>query len=202
MKRSLTLTLVAATSALLLSHPYAAQAAVYKHIGDDGTVFFSDKPMKPGDKPYQSSGEVNKFDAPKDSKSAPQSPRQRYSGSVGDDDVGSPRKSREQAQAYQSISITTPADGSAVRSNDGDVNVQVTLNPPLQTKFKHKLVVTMDGSDTQQSSGASVSFKNVDRGTHQFSARVEDESGKVLLQSSPISASILRHSAIRTGSAH
>jgi len=178
-----------------------ATSAVYKHIADDGSVFYSDKPLKQGDKTYKSE-EVMKFKAPK-SESDNQNKtktRSRYLGSTGEDEVQ--RVKKQQALRYESISIASPTDDSAIRSNDGNVTVQVSLVPALQTDFKHSLVIIMDGSEAKQSSGGSATFQNVERGTHQFSARVEDEKGNTLLQSSPISLHVQRVSVLGAKKAH
>jgi len=184
---------------LTLSTASTASAEVYKHIADDGTVFYSDKPLKKGDKTYKSQ-EVMKFKAPKKSNSqgaknsAPA--RTPYLGTNSGDKSPLVTSSKPQAQRYESISMS-PEDGSAIRSNSGDITLSVNLKPALQTAFKHHLVFVMDGSTKKQSGGSSATFENVDRGTHQFSALVEDENGKTLLQSDPISLHIQRFSSHR-----
>lgn len=191
-------------SLLIMLHAGFASAAVYKHIADDGSVFYSDKPLKKGDKAYKGE-EIMKFKADKpkppaaNAKSA--KPHQRYLGSSSSDSLAKAKK-KAQAKPYESLSIVSPTDGSSVRSNAGSVTVQASLTPPLQTQFNHHLVFEMDGGQSQQSSGSSATFQNVDRGTHQFSARVQDETGKTLLQSGPISLTVHRFSVIRAKKAH
>jgi len=180
-------------------------AAVYKHIADDGSVFYSDKPLKGEDTKYESD-KIMEFKAttPKPSTppdSANQEPagnRTRHLGGTSDEVPGVAPK----ADTYQSISFSALEDGSSIRTNDGNVTVQVSLTPALQTAFKHKLVFVMDGSQSQQSTGASATFQNVDRGAHQFSAQVHDENGNTLLQTGPITLYIQRFSAIRANKAH
>lgn len=184
---------------LISAFSSVAEAEVYKHIADDGTVFYSDKPLKKGDKAYKSQ-EVMKFKAPKkensDSNNAKAPARTPYLGNVSRD--ASPAvAAKPQAQRYESIAMASPKDDSSIRSNNGSITLSADLKPALQTKFKHRLVFVMDGSKTMPSSGASATFQNVDRGTHQFSAEVQDENGKTLLQSSPISVTVHRFSVHR-----
>ena len=185
---------------ILASYSCITSAAVYKHIADDGSVFYSDKPLKKGDKAYESQ-DVMKFKAPPSNKPATPVTPPKPSQFLGDGDEQF-RSKKAQAVPYESISISSPQDDSAVRSNDGNVTLQVSLKPALQTEFKHRLVVVMDSNKTQQSAGASATFQNVDRGTHQFRALVEDEKGHTLVESGPISLHIQRFSVIRANKAH
>lgn len=174
-----------------------ASAAVYKHIADDGSVFYSDKPMKQGDKEHKSEEKMMQIELKKPKKKAVQSKNRGYLNSGKDDELES-KQIKPQPKSYQSININSPANDSSVRANDGNITLQVSLQPALQTDFQHHLEVIMDGTKTQQSTGGSVTFENVDRGTHQFSAQVKDSSGATLLSSSAITVHVQRQTVARS----
>ncbi len=102
----------------------------------------------------------------------------------------------ETGPAYQSLEITSPAHESAFRNNAGNVTVQVSLNPALQSN--HSLEILVDGRVMKrQKSLAPAVLENLDRGTHVYSAQIiEDESGEVLQSSPPVSSTLLRVSVI------
>lgn len=180
---------------IFLSTATLANAEVYKHIADDGTVFYSDKPLKKGDKAYKSQ-DVMKFKAPPQKPASTTVPHTPYMSTNSRAKNAPTAVIKKQAERYESISMS-PQDGTAIRSNSGSVTLSANLKPALQTAFKHQLVFIMDGSTKMKSGGNSATFQNVDRGTHQFSAQVEDENGQTLLQSNPISLHIQRFSVHR-----
>jgi len=191
-------------SLIFLAYASGAAAAVYKHIADDGSVFYSDKPLKNEDKKYESE-KLMEFKAPKpDAKSATPATQQPTTNRphLGGTSDEVPHPATKQAQRYESIEFSSLQDGASVRSNDGNITLQVSLKPALQTSFNHQLVIVMDGSQTQQSGTSSATFENVDRGAHQFSAQVRDEKGNTLLETGPITLYVQRFSAIRANTAH
>lgn len=109
------------------------------------------------------------------------------------------RRKEEKAQLDErarnvsySIQITDPADDSAVRDNAGNLAISVRLTPNLMAG--HKAELRMDGNKIRNLSGTgSVQLSNVDRGTHQFKARVINEDGETLAESNTVSVSLLRY---------
>ncbi len=102
----------------------------------------------------------------------------------------------EAGPAYERLEILSPAHESAFRNNAGNVTVQVALSPALQSN--HVLEVLIDGRVAKsQKSAAPVVIENVDRGTHQFQARiVEEGSGETLQSSNAVTATLQRISVI------
>lgn len=98
--------------------------------------------------------------------------------------------------AYSKLSILSPVDDTAVRSNTGNLRLRFEISPRLQQN--HSLQLLVDGSavrTTKSSSG--ITLTNLDRGTHEFFIQViEDDSGDVLQASPSISVTILRFSII------
>ena len=92
-----------------------------------------------------------------------------------------------------SIEITDPADDSAIRDNAGNLTISVRISPNLVAG--HKAELRMDGNKVRGLTGTGpVQLNNVDRGTHQFKARVINEDGETLAESNMVSVSLLRYS--------
>lgn len=176
---------------LCLMAPNLGSAAIYKHIAEDGTVFYSDKPMKADDKvlketPVMSFPPVPRNDTQSETK-----------GDGSPPDGGDGGLNQQPSVNYQTLVISSPSDGEVVRSNSGEVTIQMKLTPNLVTAAKHKLVVSMDGTSKQETSGVSATFSNVDRGSHSFSAQVLDANGQSLLVSPAVQVQVQRSSVVQ-----
>ena len=100
------------------------------------------------------------------------------------------KKPAEKPVEYQSFTIMSPANDEAVRSNSGDVTIQLSLLPELQKK--HYIIVILDGAKVHEGSSTSVTLTNLDRGTHTISAQVQDARENTLLASDPITFHLQR----------
>ncbi len=137
---------------------------VYKTVDDDGNIIFTDKPSKNSEEVKLQELQTIDNPNPIPVRSTPK-PRQ------ANEDEGS---------IYKSFFVANPANDSGIRSNNGSVSISISLEPSLRTG--HKITILMDGKEV--GSGTSVSLQNVDRGTHNISASVVDESGKKLISTS------------------
>jgi hypothetical protein len=142
-----------------------ATAEVYKHTNPDGSVTFSDVPAKINAKPIE---------LPPSSTYSP--PPIRNSESSFE-----PAKI---AVNYESISITSPANDSAVRDNAGNLTIEFNVKPSL--KSGHSYVLIMDGKNVGEGQTGSIQIKNVDRGSHTFTVQVVDGDKKMIIQSSAV----------------
>lgn len=102
----------------------------------------------------------------------------------------------ETGPMYERLEILSPEHDTAFRNNAGNVTVQIALTPALQGN--HTLELVVDGRVLKrQKSAGPVLLENLDRGTHQFQARVvEDESGETLQTSNSVTATLQRISII------
>lgn len=91
--------------------------------------------------------------------------------------------------SYEKIFVSNPADGSAIRSNNGNLNISIVLEPALRSG--HRILITMDGKELSIGLGQSVSLTNIDRGTHTIGASVIDSSSNAIISGSS-TFSILR----------
>jgi len=137
----------------------AAAAPVYKWVDEDGNVVYSDRPQ-PGAEQLEDP-QVQTVPAPPLPPQRPEPP------------------APPQAREYRSIAIASPEDDATLRDNTGNVQVQVTLRPPLQVNFGHSLQLYLDGQPHGEPGRAtSFTLANVPRGTHTLRAAVLDEDGR------------------------
>ena len=152
----------------------SASGQIFKRVGPDGTVYFSDEP-EPG---------ARQIDvAPPQTITLPPA-GQRGEAAAEHDEAG---------PVYTAFAILSPGNEEGVRANDGNVTVQLSLQPEL--KPGHKLVLTVDGEDgvmTEPVSGMSVALANLSRGRHTVGAMVVDASDKPLIQTDSVSFYVLR----------
>ena len=135
---------------------------VYKTVDEDGKIIFSDKPSESAEEINLQELQTIKNPNPGKSVSRPKLP---------DEDT---------AVIYKTFLVSKPENGSGIRSNSGNVNISVSLEPPLRRG--HKILISMDGKEI--GIGYSASLQGVDRGTHSISASVVDGSGKKLISTS------------------
>lgn len=152
---------------LLFFMHYSVAETVYKTVDDNGNVIFTDKPSEEAETIKIQELE-NTIGNPNPAKYKPSTPK-------------------VEAFTYKSFTVTSPASGAGVRSNNGNVTISLSLEPALNRG--HKVLISLDGK--QIGTGLSVSLQNVDRGTHSISAKVIDNNGKSLISTSS-SFSILR----------
>lgn len=96
--------------------------------------------------------------------------------------------------AYQSISITSPANDVTIRENGGSLTVNTSIKPALAAG--HLLVLYLDGQKMQENTSGNFQLSNVDRGTHSLQVHIMDHKGKTLLSSQSITIHLQRTSII------
>ncbi len=100
---------------------------------------------------------------------------------------------QSQGSGYTGFSITSPTNDQGVRANDGNVTVQLSLQPALQSGHTIVLSASGEGSQsTENSSGLTVGLKNLSRGLHTVSAAVVDKDGNKLISTESVSFHVLR----------
>ena len=168
----------------LCTAPCALAGQVYKRVGEDGVPVFTDQPL-PGavrievKDPVTFSSDIY---------------QQQYKPEKnGMDQAGETGKAHSIAYA---VAITSPANDSAIRDNAGNLTVSVRVSPDLPDD--HHLELMMDGQKIRNLSGSeSARLANLDRGIHQFTARVLDSDGNILARSAPVSVAMLRATIAR-----
>ena len=154
---------------------------VYRSSDEEGGVSFSDKPT-PGAEPVKI--EKGNF-----------IPLEKVAVTPAKPDVPTG------VAAYESVSITSPADQEKFHDNVGDINVSVSLTPALQSDAGHRLKLIFDGSPVSEP-GSSTTFelRGVDRGEHSLQAVVVNDQDAEIAQS-PV-ATFFLHKAQAARAAH
>lgn len=176
MKRALILLLMS----LCLCASAAAQ--VYKRIGPDGTVYFSDQPG-PGAEPVELS--------PPQVITMPPLPERRRTAKQPDQGVTD--QAKDESPRYTEFSVASPAKYAGYRANDGNITVRLSLEPALRPG--HTIVLNVDGEDGEKvRTGQSMAIElfNLSRGRHTVWAKVVDDAGKALIKTEPVSFYVLR----------
>jgi hypothetical protein len=169
------------TAILLLIFMAAARAEIYKSIDADGEVIYSDQPSRGAERV-----------------SMPTLPTYTPPRSPGV--VGRTASAVAEPQHYESFSLTSPVNEATIRNNLGTVEIEASLTPSLMTELGHGIQFYLDGvAYGAVTNRTTMTLGNVDRGTHQLSARVMDASGKVLLATTEITVFVKRASKLHGG---
>ena len=149
-------------------------AGVFKWVGPDGKVIYSDRPREGAE-------EVNlpalqTFSLP----AVPERPAE-------EEAPGFP--------GYTEFAITTPANDATLRDNQGNISIRLKLSPGLLQG--HTIDVYMDGQSLGGGGrSTSLSLSNVDRGTHVLHAAVTDEKGKEVARTPSVTFHLHRQSRL------
>ena len=163
-------------AALLLALP--VQAEVYRIVNPDGSVTFTDQPQQGAE--TVKLPPVSTYPAPRVS-----APPQASSGQDGESaDAG-----------YSSFEVVAPAPETTIRDNQGNVSMEVRVEPALQVEQGHRIQFMVNGVDQgEPSTNTGVTFQNVDRGSHSLSARLIDAEGKTLMTAPAVTVFVRRTS--------
>lgn len=172
MKRVLAMLLVVACA--------TASAEVFRRIGPDGEVYFSDTPSSGSER-------VNLVPAQavtlSDARRQPAGMEQSAGGASKD----------KSAHAYAQFEIVKPSYGQGVRANDGSVTVYMSLQPGLKSGDTIELSVDgEDGAKIFAGDTLNLNLSNMSRGRHTVGARVKNAHGQTLIETGPVSFYVLR----------
>jgi len=158
--------------------PLSAEAtSVYKEVQPDGSIIYSDSPTDGGAEKVEIEHSPNVLSAPKQT-----APKLRPSQTE--------RKLRE-TKKYQSVKITSPANDTALRSNDGTLSVSGMVQPRLF--YGHSIVLKMDGAPVGEPKFNPIfNLTGVFRGTHTLVMEIVDKSGTVVMSSEPVTFHLQR----------
>jgi hypothetical protein len=101
---------------------------------------------------------------------------------------------RPSAGRYTALSIVAPKGGQAIRANDGDVTLMLSIQPKLQKG--HSIVVFLDGKQVSNGTSRAVNLTALDRGLHQVHAEIRDAYKTTLMSSPSVSFTVLRTSIL------
>jgi hypothetical protein len=145
-------------STLSLTHANE-QTTVYKAVGKDGSVSFSDEAQQGSEaitvKPVTT---IPAIDIKQNRSLSTESP--------------------QTAEYYQGLSIVSPANNTAFNTGSGNVQVVVQTSPNLRNSDSFEL--ELDGALVSTQRGTTFNLENVERGSHTLSIRIIDRNKKTL----------------------
>ncbi|MEL0036076.1 MAG: hypothetical protein VW874_00345 [Gammaproteobacteria bacterium] len=101
----------------------------------------------------------------------------------------------EESQPYQNFAIASPVNDATVRDNQGNIQIALDIRPSLQPG--HKVQILIDGQVISESRGVITTASNVDRGTHNITAKIVGAKNKVIKTTAPVTVHLHRASAGR-----
>ncbi len=155
----------------------SANSEIFRRIGPDGQVYFSDQPGP----------DAERVELPPSLSISLPPVTEETAGDVNAD------PQQDAPAFYTGFSITSPANDRGVRANDGAVTIQLSVQPEL--KPGHLIVLNVDGEDgetTRSSIDMTVEVTGLSRGQHTVIAKVVDDKGSELIQSDPVTFFVLR----------
>lgn len=156
---------------------------IHRWVDADGKVHFSDRPPV--------AAQTQELEI-----KSSVSTRKRAEDEVldGADEAAGPESEEEEKKptVYKSIAIVSPKQGATIRTNTGQVSISVRLDPGLDSEFKHKVAVFVDGKRKGFGQGTSFTATGIFNGPRTVYAKVTDEKGKVLRTSPRVSFFVLR----------
>lgn len=159
-----------------------ANSQVFRRIGPDGQVYFSDRPG-----PDTEQIEVN----PAQTVTLPAVPE--ASPAAEQEGPEAAEQAAEIGAAYSMFTIISPVEGQAIRANDGNVTVKLMLQPGLSAGHTIALLIDgEDGANTSITEDMSIELSNLSRGLHTIEAAVVDAEGNELIRTEPVSFNVLR----------
>ena len=159
-------------SLLLVSTLLSAE--LYRWVDEKGNVHFSDTQINSDAQVY----------TPPPILTVPAVPAGNFSSKT---------TSKSKKFKYESITLTSPADGATFPTDTESIQVSIQVKPGLNTKEKNVVALYMNGKLHQKGSSLSYSFKNLDRGAHTVYATIETSKGKKIKQSAAIQFYVQRH---------
>jgi hypothetical protein len=100
------------------------------------------------------------------------------------------KEKKNKKEIYTKFSILAPKNKQAIRANDGDVTVMLSLKPKLLPE--HTLSVFLDGKQMAEGDLRMVNLTNLDRGKHKVYAIIKGKKGKKVSKSKEIVFTVIR----------
>lgn len=138
----------------------------YRWTAPDGTVIFSDNPPHP---------DAEKIELPLTS-TIPAQPLPKTTPQKASKTAPPPN-----ATFYTRLLIAQPENDQTIYENSGDINIDITINPTLNKRRGHKIVIELDGVAVVTTTSTQAVLPNVDRGTHMLRARIIDAEGRTVI---------------------
>ncbi|MCG5494298.1 MULTISPECIES: DUF4124 domain-containing protein [Ectothiorhodospira] len=171
------------TLLLLLTLAAPAMAEVYRWTDDQGNTVFGDTPPDGVDATPMNVRSPTVTPGLPNAREILERPTPREEA-----------QAREQARSagYTGISIASPGDDDVVRTNLGEVNVSVQVDPELQSDQGHRVRIVLDGQTAAVGESTRFTLEEVTPGTHTLRAEILDSNDRTLKASEESTFHLLR----------
>jgi hypothetical protein len=149
---------------LFLSLAFPAAAGVYKSMGPDGSVQYSDRPLA-GSEPVR-------IDVRKE---------------TGDSEAPGPETERPGAESgpYEAFEVVIPEPNATIRNNEGEVQIGLLIDPALMPE--HRLQLELDGQRVPgDAAGTQVILRGLSFGSHRVRALLVDQLDEIIATTPPV----------------
>lgn len=160
--------------------PLAAMAAIYQTKDENGNIIYTDMPPQENAEEI-ALPELNVLETERPKSETRTAPTQSHKKSAPN-------------RTYERLTISAPGNDAVIRSNQGQVSINVTLSPALSRQ--DTLYIELDGKQVNDGKAASVTLENVDRGSHTVSAYIRQADGQQAIAAEQIVFHLKRHSAL------
>jgi len=150
-------------------------AEIFRSYDAEGNVVFTDIPAKDAEKVILP--DITTF------KSRPYKPIQSSEPAGGNKVI------------RYDIKLVQPANKETVRDNNGNVPVEVEVNPTLRRELGHYMLLWLDSQKPVKFTSNRYQLSDIDRGTHTVSVKIVDSNGKALSTTLTNTVFVKRHSA-------
>jgi hypothetical protein len=176
-KKLSVLTLGCVLSLFLIQEQALSKANVYKQVGPDGQIEYSDQPSQESTQMILPEIQINP-----PAEGVTPAPKE---GTKSAEDPKSSNPNPDQKQEQLSIAISSPIDQQFFTSVMTEVPVTFVVQPKLSPTQKIKLLLDNQPYGEPQNT-SNVVLKNLERGTHEIKAMVIDENNQILATSAPV----------------
>ena len=172
--------LISILAVLVLS--FCVHAEMYKWVDAEGNITYSDRPQPGAEDGDEGATEVT-------------IPPVNTADAIDTSVLRESNKPAQEQNANASIKITRPQHDEAIRQNEGNMSISVSVSPQAS---KQTIAIYVDGKEVSRGTATSVVLQNVDRGTHIITADLISAQGKVIKSADPVTFHLLRYSARNT----
>ncbi|MFZ1570224.1 MAG: DUF4124 domain-containing protein [Thiolinea sp.] len=102
------------------------------------------------------------------------------------------------AGSYKKFSILIPSVDEVVRSNSGDLNIKLDIQPAL--KKDHGVVIYIDGRQASETASDSIDIAGIERGEHSVFAVLHDGKDNLLGNTEAVNFTVVRASVASASS--
>lgn len=148
----------------------AADTPVYKSVGEDGEVTYTDEPT----------GAAERVDLPP----VPSVPPSEFEQAVPPEPAVT---DENQPMGYRQIEVIAPMPGETLHSNPGNIRIVAGVDPALNIAAGDRLQFYLDGEPVGPPGvNEEILIPQVDRGTHTAAVAVIDAAGNALQRSDAV----------------